>query len=86
MKYLSLSIVVCLLAAMSACQKSGVTIDPAQQRAKVDSIVGANIKVVQDSINAACSQRMAQEVPAKADSIVKAQKAAASPVTTPSKK
>ena len=58
-------------------QQSGVAIDPAQQRAKVDSIVSANVKVIQDSVNTACSQRLAQEVPAKADSIVKAQKAAA---------
>lgn len=73
------------MASFSACKQSGVSIDPGQQRTKVDSIVGANIKVIQDSISAACSQRLAQEVPAKADSIVKAQKAAATPVTTPAK-
>jgi hypothetical protein len=77
MKYLSLASAFCLVALMSACQQSGVAIDPAQQRAKVDSIVSANVKVIQDSVNTACSQRMAQEVPAKVDSIVKAQKAAA---------
>lgn len=59
---------------LSACSNQGVSIDPAQQQAKIDSIVNAKTAIIKDSLDAVCSQRMIDEVNAKVDSIVNANK------------
>ena len=62
------------LTVLVACSNEGVSIDPTQQQAKIDSIVGARIIVIKDSLDAVCSQRMTNEVSAKVDSIVNVMK------------
>ncbi len=59
---------------LTACSNEGVSINPAMQQIKIDSVVNARTAVIKDSLNAVCSQRMTEEVTAKVDSIVKAMK------------
>jgi len=58
------------LTILVACSNEGVSIDPAQQQAKIDSIVSVRTAAIKDSLDAVCSQRMTEEVSAKVDSIV----------------
>ncbi|MEZ4886073.1 MAG: hypothetical protein R3E32_15165 [Chitinophagales bacterium] len=62
------------LAVFAACSNEGVSIDPSQQQAKIDSIVSARTLVIKDSLDAVCTQRMTEEVSAKVDSIVNVMK------------
>ena len=58
------------LTILVACSNEGVSIDPAQQQVKIDSIVNVRTAAIKDSLDAVCSQRMTEEVSAKVDSIV----------------
>ena len=63
-----------VFAVLTACSNQGVSIDPAQQQAKIDSIVSARTAEIKDSLDAVCTQRMTDEVSMKVDSIVNAMK------------
>jgi len=58
----------------TACSNEGVSINPAMQQVKVDSIVSNRTAMIKDSLNTVCNQRMSEEVNAKVDSIVNAMK------------
>ncbi|GEM_PF-1744824 len=58
-----------------ACNQSGVTMDPAQVKAQVDALVQNQSAAIRDSANAACQQRLMNELPAKADSVAQAKQA-----------
>lgn len=62
------------LTILVACSNEGVSIDPAQQQAKIDSIVSVKTAAIKDSLDEVCSQRMTEEVSAKVDSIVSVMK------------
>ncbi len=75
MKNFTLLLLFCsVLSAIVACSNQGVSIDPAQQQAKIDSIVSVRTAVIKDSLDAVCSQRMTEEVSTKVDSIVNVMK------------
>ncbi len=59
---------------MQGCSDTGVSMDPARQKAVVDSLVQVSTEELKDSIATACEQRLENEVKAKADSIFKAMK------------
>ena len=73
MKKLKLMLLVCCGFAMfGACTNTGVTIDPTQQQAMVDSLVTAKSEALKDSMATVCETRLAEEVVAKADSVLQA--------------
>ncbi|HRK26834.1 MAG TPA: hypothetical protein PK239_06040 [Chitinophagales bacterium] len=49
--------------------------DPAQVKAQVDALVQNQSAAIRDSANAACQQRLMNELPAKADSVAQAKQA-----------
>jgi len=51
---------------------SSVSLDPAAQKATIDSLVQAHSQELRDSFDKACADRLETEATAKADSIFKA--------------
>lgn len=67
-----LSTIFCGLVLLTACSSdSGVSIDPAQQKATVDSLIQVKSESVKDSINRACEERIAKGALVKAKALVK---------------
>lgn len=62
------------LSILSSCTDSGVTIDSAQQKATVDSLISVRSEVLKDSINRVCEERFQNEVAARVDSSMTALK------------
>lgn len=62
---------------LQSCNKSSATIDMSVVNQKADSTVMAQIKPIEDSVNAACMLRMdPKTIKAQADSMIKVDQAA----------
>ena len=66
--------VVSMATVIQGCSDTGVSMDPARQKAMVDSLVQVATEELQDSVSAACETRLETEVKVKADSIFRAMK------------
>ncbi len=61
---------------LSSCGgNSGLTLDPAMEKATIDSLITARTELLRDSVARVCEARLQSEVPAKVDSILQAEKA-----------
>ncbi len=65
-----------ILLLFAACTDSGLSVDPAKQKAIIDSTFAARSVVLKDSISQVCEERMKIEVAARADSTILAIQAA----------
>ncbi len=59
-----------LLLFAAACTDSGLSVDPAKQKAIIDSTFAARSTVLKDSVSQVCDERMKIEVAARVDSII----------------
>ena len=67
-----LMVTACLLGMMWACTNtSGVSLDPAERDAMVDSIVQLKSVELKDSVDKACQMRMETDLTTAVDSIIK---------------
>lgn len=71
-KYFSATVVAVLITCLLACSNSGVSINPLQQKAVIDSIVQAQSLTLKDSIEQVCTERLQTLAKTKADSIIQA--------------
>jgi len=59
---------------LSSCGgNSGLTLDPAMEKATIDSLITARTELLRDSVARVCEARLQSEVPAKVDSILQAE-------------
>ncbi len=77
MKNLSSLIAVLLMTTalcVIGCSNAEMSLDPAMEKAKIDSLFQVQGEALKDSISQACETRLDAEVAAKADSIMNAGK------------
>ena len=61
---------------LSSCGgNSGLTLDPAMEKATIDSLITARTELLRDSVARVCEARLQSEVPTKVDSIIQAEQA-----------
>ncbi|MGB0838654.1 MAG: hypothetical protein ACPGXL_00870 [Chitinophagales bacterium] len=64
--------ILCFILTNVACSSGGFTVDPAQQKATIDSLIEVKQTALMDSIVQACQGKMENDVVAKSDSIIAA--------------
>ncbi len=59
-----------LIIFISSCASESASLDPAQREAKIDSLVTLQQRLLEDSVNQVCTQKMGADYATQVDSMV----------------